>query len=526
MKKIAFACLIISLSLINLHSRIEKKSQVSLPNDAYLTTTPTITLEDDSSSSEEVISHKEISPEEEEIQNISTQAEADRNKEFEEHRNEENYYNYELSILLDKETLQLLSKPVEEQALKKEYENSFPVYKNEYVEQQLKHLLNRKAFIQKALSRAEPYINEMKEIFREEGIPEELVYLPLIESGFHNHSISRVGAVGMWQFMPKTAIWVGMRINDWLDERRDPIIACRYAAKFMKFLYDKFGDWYIVLASYNHGGFNVRKELAKVNSKDFYDLVRTKVSPKETRDYVPRFVASVMIIKNAERYGLDYKEEDHDYAYYHVPLITPIHLVAKHAGISVAEISALNAGLRAGFTPDPKMGYKVRLPKENCEKLISNYDALSKDSSLTYIPYYVKRGDSLSVIADNYGISVSMIMNVNGLRNANMLSIGQKIFIPMRQYRAEQYNVAQTKPVVNTNTVQQKVVVQNQTTVNRSAVSSRPSDGVTKYVIKNGDTISQIALKFGVNSDSLIRLNGLAYPYLIRVGDVLRIKTQ
>ncbi|MBP7553952.1 MAG: lytic transglycosylase domain-containing protein, partial [Spirochaetes bacterium] len=206
----------------------------------------------------------------------------------------------------------------------------FPMEINSYVEKYVDYFLTTKInFLKMSLKNAEPYIKEMKAIFIENGLPEELAYLPLIESGFVNHAFSRAKAVGMWQFIPDTGRWLGMQMNMWVDERRDPIISAGYAARYLKFLYEKFDDWYLALAAYNHGGFNVKKGLKKIKTRNYYDLVKYKAIPAETQSYVPSFVAGLYIIKNISAYDIDYKEEDGNLGYCKLPFMAPANLVAK-----------------------------------------------------------------------------------------------------------------------------------------------------------------------------------------------------
>ncbi|HPO50542.1 MAG TPA: transglycosylase SLT domain-containing protein, partial [Spirochaetota bacterium] len=275
----------------------------------------------------------------------------------------------------------------------------------------------------------------MKKVFKEADIPEELAYLPLIESGFVNFARSNKGATGMWQFMPGTAKWMGMKMDSFIDERKDPIIACKFAAKFLNFLYEKLGDWHLVLAAYNHGGRNIINELKKTKTNYFYDLVKAKTTPKETRDYVPRFVASVMIIKDLEKYSFSSIDESSDYEYYKFPFSAPAFVIAKRSNLKVEEFLRLNPALRDGYVPDPKYNYFVRLPKKNLDILLENYEELKKDASLCYVPYYIKQGDTLSEIALRYGISTAFLLKINRVTNANRLFPGQKIYIPLRGYQ-------------------------------------------------------------------------------------------
>jgi membrane-bound lytic murein transglycosylase D len=346
------------------------------------------------------------------------------------------FYQDVLNGLIDKATLNLIAGPSNELISSANFKSNIPIFINEFVEAQYKYFLGRKnSMLSVALKRAEPYIGEMKQIFKDNNLPEDLAYLPLIESAYYTKAISRKGAVGMWQFMPYTARLIGMKSNEYFDERCDPLISCKFAAKFLSMLYDRFGDWYLALAAYNHGGFNVLKDIKRAGSSNFYDLVKKKIPPYETRTYVPRFVASLVILKNLDKYGVEFNEQKVDYEYFVLPFMTPAHLAAKYSNLSPQDFLKYNPALYEGFIPDPKYGYNIRLPKENMDALKSNLDLLKKDSSIVYVPYYVRSGDTLSQVAQRYGIALNYLLSVNNLNSKGILSIGQKLFLPLRGYQ-------------------------------------------------------------------------------------------
>lgn len=364
---------------------------------------------------------------------------------------------------------------------------------NSYIEYQIKYLTETKRdFLLRSSARCQVYIKEMKEVFKKHNLPEELAYLPLIESGFNSQAVSYMGAAGMWQFMPGTAKWLGMKMNAWVDDRYDPITACEYAAQFLNFLYDKLGSWELALAAYNHGGFNVKKAINRAGSRDYYDLVKKRTLPRETRDYVPRFIASILILQNPEKYKLSYKELDNGYTYISLPFMSPAYLVAHYADMTTKEFMKLNTGLRSGYVPHPSYNYKVRLPKANHDILVSNLEILKEKSYDNYTIYYIKSGDNLSSIAQRFGISIYIIMSLNRISNANKIWEGQKLYIPVLH------------PDGN--------------------VKTGSTQKTTSYhVVKAGETLSHIAYKFGVSVDTIIKLNNIANPGLIRAGEKLRI---
>lgn len=419
------------------------------------------------------------------------------------------------SVYVDDETCDALAEEEQEQTISelsnlvadssvlqesdnaKIYRETFPLIINEEVQAEITYLTTKaRGFLTKAFARAEKYSALMREIVVEYGIPEELAYLPIIESGFNYQAYSPKGAAGMWQFMPGTAKWIGMKRNEWMDERLDPVISCRYAAKYLRMLYDTFGDWYLALASYNYGGHNVKRAIRNAGTSEFYDIAAKRIIPVETQKYVPRFVASVYIIKNYEKFGLKYKEWKEDYEYYSLPFTSPVRLVAKYSGITEHEFMQLNPALRSPFVPSNKHGYQIRLPKNNMDRLKANYNALKNQSAQDYQVYYVRRGDNLSKISERFGVSQGILMSINGIVNSNRIREGQKLYIPVSYYALQK---AKTKR-------------QNVATV------------AANHVVARGDTLYGIALKYRTSADTLARLNRLRSPYTIRVGQVLRIK--
>lgn len=389
------------------------------------------------------------------------------------------------------------NRSLQESDNEKIYRETFPLIINDEVQVEITYLTTKaRGFLTKALSRAEKYSALMREIVVEYGIPEELAYLPIIESGFNYQAYSPKGAAGMWQFMPGTAKWIGMKRNEWMDERLDPVISCRYAAKYLRMLYDTFGDWYLALASYNYGGHNVKRAIRNAGTSEFYDIAAKRIIPVETQKYVPRFVASVYIIKNYEKYGLEFKEWKEDYEYYSLPFTSPVRLVAKYSGVTEREFMQLNPALRSPFVPSNRHGYQIRLPKDKMLRLKENYNALKNQSAQDYQVYYVKRGDNLSKISERFGVSQGILMSINGIVNSNRIREGQKLYVPVSYYAL------------------QKAKVKTQTA--NAATAS--------HVVARGDTLYGIALKYRTSADTLARLNRLRSPYTIRVGQVLRIR--
>lgn len=219
-----------------------------------------------------------------------------------------------------------------------------------------------RGFFAQALSRSGRYVPRMSSILEKEGVPQELAYLPLIESGFRTEAVSRAGAVGPWQFIRRTGQRYGLRIDQYVDERRDPVKSTHAAARYLKDLYDMFGNWHLSLAAYNTGERNISRILGKGEADDFWDMSDRGYLYHETTNYVPEFLAALQIAEEPEAYGFE-PPDDQPVHYDLVTIKKPLTLatVAQLSGTSTDTIKELNPALRRGVVPPE--GYAVRLPK-------------------------------------------------------------------------------------------------------------------------------------------------------------------
>jgi len=219
-----------------------------------------------------------------------------------------------------------------------------------------------RGFFTGALSRSGRYVPRMTTILEKEGVPPELAYLPLIESGFREHAVSRAGAVGPWQLIPGTGRRYGLRIDRYVDERRDPVKSTQAAARYLKDLHDMFGDWHLSLAAYNTGEGNISRILEKGRAGDFWEMSDRGYLHQETEDYVPEFLAALHIAETPEAYGFEAPAQE-TLHYDLVKVKRPLQLdtVARLSGSSPGEIKELNPALHRGVIPP--QGYSVRLPK-------------------------------------------------------------------------------------------------------------------------------------------------------------------
>ena len=352
---------------------------------------------------------------------------------------------------------------------------------NERVEWALAYLsVERKEVIEEGLSQATRYMPMIEAIFDEVGIPRELSWSPLIESLFKTNAYSRAAAVGMWQFVSGTARLYGMKVGNNLDERRDPVRASRMAAIYMRDLYDEFQDWSLVLAAYNAGKGRIGRAMERTGADDFWTLSERRAIPRETRDHVPKIYAAMFMGSDPEYYGLEVTQLPvYVYDESVMDANTDLRLIADLVGLTFDEIRDLNPHITAWVPED----YPVRIPVGSKRAFEAALAEVPAAELLEFMTHIVVRGDTLSGIASQYATKVSAIAEVNNLRNANRLSIDQKLIIPMgnetRPYRPQ--------PVADFDTGER-----------------------TTYRVQRGDSLYEIALNFRTNVPNLMRWNDLA----------------
>jgi membrane-bound lytic murein transglycosylase D len=311
-----------------------------------------------------------------------------------------------------------------------------PIEYNTAVDHWLDYYQSRgRRTIQVHLGRAGRYEETLRAILREHGLPQDLVYLSLIESGYNPNAYSRAHAVGLWQFLASTARRYGLRVTYWIDERRDPVLATHAAAAYLKDLYEEFGSWYLAAAAYNGGSSRVRRAIRRTGSRDFWTLARRGYLPSETRNYVPKFIAAALIAKQPDRYGLTVAAvPPMSYDLGQVPDATSLEVIAEAAGVEVAEIKALNPQLIRGVTP-PGERYYVRLPPRSGDRFAANYARIQTEARAGSIQHTIRSGDTLSRLATAYGSDLSAIRSANPSVRPERLQVGQRLYIPVTQDR-------------------------------------------------------------------------------------------
>jgi membrane-bound lytic murein transglycosylase D len=362
------------------------------------------------------------------------------------------------------------------------------------------------------LARLGRYEGMIREQLRNRGLPEDLVYLTLIESGLSNTAVSRARAVGMWQFMAGTARLYGLQVDPWVDERRDPFKATDAAVRHLADLVERFGSVYLAAAAYNAGAGRVERGVRRLpggvdslTDHIFFELRDRRYLLRETRDYVPKLIAAALVAKQPARYGFTdiVALEPLVFDEVLVPDATGLDVIARLSDTTVAAMLELNPHFVRGITP-PGRGVTVRVPRGRGELVARRYVDLPVNERITFIDHYVRRGETISEIARRYRVSQAMIEGANPRLRPRALRIGQRIIIPMsgRVVPPSAWSVPPER------------------TYRR--VAHTRADG-RFYTVRRGDTLSSIARSFRVRLAVLLEENGLVMGSIIRPGDVLRI---
>src|SRR6266404_1992178 len=275
--------------------------------------------------------------------------------------------------------------------------------------------------LEHALIRGGRYQDMIQKILRQEGVPQELIYLAQAESGFHPLAVSRVGARGMWQFMGSRARGYGLQRSWWVDERQDPEKATHAAARHLNDLYNQFGDWYLAMAAYNSGPGTVQQAVRRTGYADFWELYRRNVLPKETRNYVPIIVAVTIMAKNPAQYGLDDVNLDKPIPYDAVKINYPIdlRLAAECVDATATDLQDLNPSLLRLTTPKDRE-FELRLPAGSREKFMSAVAAIPADKRLWWRYHKVQNGETLASLAKTYHTTATAISPANKLEEASL----------------------------------------------------------------------------------------------------------
>jgi len=380
------------------------------------------------------------------------------------------------------------------------YQSEIPLIMNEDVERAIKRFQGPElTFFLSSYDRSGRYRPMILEQLKEAGLPEELSWLPLVESGFKVKALSKARALGLWQIIPSTGYRYGLKRDLWIDERMDPEKSTRAAIDYLKELHGIFGDWLTVLAAYNCGEGRVLQTISRqqMNYLDnFWDLYRQL--PLETSNYVPRFLATLHIINDPEKYGIDLnrnQEKPIPFDTADIDKSVTLKDVAHRLDVPEETLETLNPELRYKTTPS---SYQLKIQAGIGEKLASVIDTVpeaKKPGGTDFIRYKVKKGDTLSVLARRYKSSVGAMLAANHLTSKHNIREGQWIKIPSRGYVYSE----------------------------QSSVSISQKGDVAVYSVRKGDSLWLIAQRFGTTISEIKRLNGLQRNDL-SIGQILKIR--
>jgi membrane-bound lytic murein transglycosylase D len=358
-------------------------------------------------------------------------------------------------------------------------------------------------------SRYEPMIREK---LRAANIPEDMYYLALVESGFDQHAYSRAAAVGVWQFMTATARGTGLRVDWWVDERRDPVRSTDAAVKFLGWLREQFGSLYLAAAAYNGGPGRVARGLSRLGDDDaasgddaFFALAEQNYLRGETKNYVPQLIAAALVAKEPERYGMKLRRVPplaYDSVY--VPASTPLVAIAKASGASLDSIRELNSQVLRGVTP-PGGRFLARVPVGYAAGFDSAFAALDPSARTAYTRVEAKKGQTLASIASKAGLSSRQLKwynpKVTALKSGR-LRPGQVVLVPTRAVVSAALDVPD--PAIE-------------------IYGSRVRGGSRTHVVRRGETLGGIAKRYGTSVSAIVRLNGLR-KQIIHPGQELLVR--
>jgi membrane-bound lytic murein transglycosylase D len=418
------------------------------------------------------------------------------------------------SVLNDYETLDSFEETPLDSTEKESIENyldsmdlsefSLPIDVNDRVMQEIHYLtVNARNFTETSLSRKTLLDSMIYSKLRARGMPADLIYLALVESGFKVNAYSRAKAAGVWQFIPATGKRYGLPVDFWLDMRRDPESATNAALDYLSALYSEFNDWHLAMAAYNCGEGRIRRLVKENQTSDaskkvsYWDLKL----PRETMHYVPRIIAAAIIGHNPEHYSFEVKKQNSiPYDTVSIKDCVPLDKVGNAVGASVNTIRELNPELVRWCTPPNLKNYTMKIPSGSREKFLKAYEKMDKTQLVRWQQYKVQKGDNLGYISRLFGLKVADIQAANNLRNSK-LSVGQVLIIPMpagatAPEKQKKNDIAETPAALAKKQLSEAPV-------------PKTDNSARFYVVRRGDNLSSIARRFGISSQNLMSWNNL-----------------
>ncbi|MEW6220085.1 MAG: LysM peptidoglycan-binding domain-containing protein [Thermodesulfobacteriota bacterium] len=381
----------------------------------------------------------------------------------------------------------------------------FPVVVNQQVLFYLDLFQNgqRKTF-GRWLARAGRYLPMIRAELAAAGLPQDLAYLAMIESGYVPTALSPAGAVGMWQFMAGTATTHGLTVNSHLDERRHPEKATRAALAFLRELHEAYDSWYLAVAAYNAGPGTMDRALKACGTTDFWALAETPYLKPETKLYVPKLIAAIIIARNPEAFGFADVVPEAALAFetISVPRLTGLKAVAAAGGLEDRLLAELNPELRRAVTPPNQPSYQLRVPAGSGETILASLDRVRTTVTTAYKTHVVGKDEDLADVCSRYGITRTALLKANRIRSER-LRPGMSLRIPYPQYGFE---------------------LASAETARRPA--SRPAGEPVVHRVQSGDNFSNLAKRYGVRLEDLLAWNRQVNPSRLQIGQELTVRLQ
>ena len=387
----------------------------------------------------------------------------------------------------------------------KEVIYDFPITINKQVEFYLDLFQNKqKRYFKRWLARSTKYMPIIQPELTDAGLPKDLAYLAMIESGYNPSAYSHAHAAGLWQFIRGTGRNYGLRIDSWVDERRDPEKATKAAVAYLGALYERFNDWQLAVAAYNAGEGKIERAIKKYNSRDFWELASHNYLRLETKRYVPKLIAAIIIARNPKKYGFQdiAYEQPVEYDLIKVPARTDLRAVAVSGSTTVKTIRTLNNDLRRNQTPPSNELYTLKIPKGTHALVAKNLSRLHPVVSTGYKTHKVRRGDTISRISKCYRISMTTLLKANNLHSSK-LKIGQHLRIP---YRTTKY-----------------VLLEKGQTVQDYYSAASGNGQMILHELRRGETLSKISKRYNVPVALIVQWNDIDDVRRVRAGKQLAL---
>lgn len=381
----------------------------------------------------------------------------------------------------------------------------FPVVINKQVEFYLNLFqTTQRGYFEKWLARSTKYLPYIREQLDKAGLPRDLAYLAMIESGYNPLAYSKSHAVGLWQFMKATALDYDLEVDSHIDERRDPEKSAKAAIRYLSDLYAEFKSWYLAVASYNAGQGTIRRAIQRHDTRDFWKLAGYETLKLETKRYVPKLIAAIILSKNPEKYGFTNirYEAPAQYDLITVPSMTDLQAVAMAGDYNIDDIKKLNTELVDGYTPPGKKDYQLKIPYGSKARVSENLSRLHPVLTTDYKTHVVAKGDTLTEICRRYNVNKTTLLKANNLNSAK-LKTGQRLRIP---YQTTKY-----------------VLLKDGETPQSRFAQAEEGGRLHIHVVQPGETLSKISKLYDVPPEIIMQWNNLESVHKINVNQSLAL---